>query len=77
MLWVSSTNKIISCNTIGLWGLFFYNDNGLMAEKCYKIGLQGARAAFGGYKMINRKQGKYLDPPKVPKVSPPAEEEEA
>ena len=52
---------MINCNLIGLWGLYFFNDNGLMAEKCYKFGLKGARASFNGYKMVNRKEGHYLD----------------
>ena len=55
VLWMASTNKIISCNFIGLWGLYFFNDNGSMAEKCYKIGVKGSRASFKGYKSINRK----------------------
>ena len=69
VLWVSSSSKMISCNTMGLWGLFFFNDNGLMAEKCYKFGLKGARASYQGYKMVNRKSGKYLDPTGAPKDS--------
>ena len=67
VLWVSSSQKMINCNLIGLWGLYFFNDNGLMAEKCYKFGLKGARASFNGYKMINRKEGKYLDYEPKPK----------
>ena len=34
-LWFISTNKLISCTFVGLFGLFWFNDNGAMAEKCF------------------------------------------
>ena len=62
VLWIASSQKMINCNAIGLWGLLFFNDNGLMAEKCYKFGVKGARASFHGFKSVNRKAGKYEEP---------------
>ena len=35
-LWYVSTDKMISCNWAGLWGLLWLNDNGAMAENCFK-----------------------------------------
>jgi hypothetical protein len=29
-----------------MWGLFWYNDGGEMMDACFKIGLNGAMAAF-------------------------------
>lgn len=48
-LWWVSTEKMISCNWIGLWGLFFFNDNGAMAENCFRIDIKGGRASFAGF----------------------------
>ena len=48
ILWWISSNKMIQCNVIGLWGLFWYNDNGEMAERCFMTGIQGSRASFMG-----------------------------
>ena len=63
VLWYASTNKMIFCNWMGLWGILRYNDNGIMAERCFSFGLRGGRAAFSGYKPIKKKEGKYLQPP--------------
>ena len=41
-----SLMKIIGCNDIGMWGLFFFDDNGAMMEKCLGTGLVGAKAVF-------------------------------
>ena len=40
--------KLMGCNYIGLWGLFWYNDNGLMMNNCYITGPVGAQAEFAG-----------------------------
>ena len=64
ILWYSSAIKMISCNYIGIWGILRFNDNGVMAEKCFSQGLKGGRAAFSGYKPIKKKEGRYMEPPK-------------
>ena len=64
VLWYSSAFKMISCNYIGIWGILRYNDNGIMAEKCFAYGLRGGRAAFSGYTPIKKKEGRYKAPPK-------------
>ena len=64
VLWYASAFKMISCNYIGLWGILRYNDNGIMAEKCFAYGLRGGRAAFSGYKPIKKKEGRYKAAPK-------------
>ena len=38
--------KFSGCNSIGVWGLFWYNDNGEMMEACYNTGITGAQATF-------------------------------
>jgi len=30
-----SIGKLLSCNGVGLWGLFWFDDAGVMAEKCF------------------------------------------
>ena len=35
-LWYVSTDKMIQCNWAGLWGLLWLNDNGAMAENCFR-----------------------------------------
>lgn len=42
--------KLITCNYVSLVGLLFWNDNGIMAERCFKTGYVGGRASFKGYK---------------------------
>ena len=41
-----SLGKLISCNQIGIWGLFWFDDDGEMMEKCLKTGLIGAKANY-------------------------------
>ena len=41
-----SLGKLISCNGIGIWGLFWFDDDGEMMEKCLKTGLIGAKANY-------------------------------
>ena len=36
----------MGCNYLGLWGLFWFNDNGEMMNNCLKTGVQGAQAEF-------------------------------
>ena len=38
--------KMSFCNYAGMWGLFWYNDNGEMMDKCFEIGLVGVRAEY-------------------------------
>ena len=41
-----SLGKLMTCNSIGMWGLFFQNDDGVMFEKCLNTGLIGAKAEY-------------------------------
>lgn len=50
-----SVTKLIECNAVGLWGLFWYDDNGVMAEKCFNTGIVGGRASFSGYPRRKKK----------------------
>jgi 1,4-dihydroxy-2-naphthoate octaprenyltransferase len=34
LIWYLSTGKLFGCFALGGWGLFFYNDNGLLNEQC-------------------------------------------
>ena len=38
--------KLLGCNYLGFWGLFWYNDNGEMMERCLKTGIVGAKAQY-------------------------------
>ena len=44
-----SLGKLMGCNAIGMWGLFWFNDDGEMNEKCLKTGLVGAQANYYDY----------------------------
>jgi len=46
LLYFYSVGKLMGCNAVGAWGLFFLNDNGEMQEKCFNVGLQGGRATW-------------------------------
>ena len=46
MVWM----KMIMCNFLGLWGIFWFDDNGIMGEECYLTGTTGARATYRGTK---------------------------
>ena len=41
-----SLGKLMACNGVGLWGLFFFDDEGEMMEKCLKTGIVGAKAVY-------------------------------
>ena len=41
-----SVFKLMMCNSVGIWGLFFFDDMGEMMEKCFTTGLQGAQAKY-------------------------------
>ena len=41
-----SLGKLVSCNAIGMWGLFWFNDDGEMMEKCLNTGTVGASAEY-------------------------------
>ena len=34
-LWSNQVQALVGCNSIGVWGLFWYNDNGEMMEACF------------------------------------------
>jgi len=57
-LWYISVSKLIKCNSLGLWGLFWLDDNGLLAEKCFQSGVIGGRASFSGYPQKPKKKPK-------------------
>ena len=38
--------KMLMCNAMGIWGLFWYNDGGEMAEACLTTGFVGAQPEF-------------------------------
>ena len=46
ILYYFSLGKLMGCNAVGMWGLFWYNDNGAMAAKCFETGLQGGVAEY-------------------------------
>ncbi len=46
VLFYMSFAKLFFCNAVGMWGLFWFNDNGEMSQKCYQTGLQGGTASF-------------------------------
>ena len=41
-----SFGKLMACNNVGAWGLFFQDDDGVMMEKCLNTGYVGAAAEF-------------------------------
>eukprot|EP00356_Strombidium_inclinatum_P002784 CAMPEP_0170480198 /NCGR_PEP_ID=MMETSP0208-20121228/1132_1 /TAXON_ID=197538 /ORGANISM="Strombidium inclinatum, Strain S3" /LENGTH=70 /DNA_ID=CAMNT_0010752707 /DNA_START=45 /DNA_END=257 /DNA_ORIENTATION=+ len=46
ILFYFSAGKLMACNAIGMWGLFWFNDDGEMQQKCFETGLQGGTAEF-------------------------------
>ena len=46
VLMVFGAGKMIGCNSLGMWGLFWYNDGGEMAEACLTTGFVGAQPEF-------------------------------
>ena len=41
-----SLGKLIGCTAVGSWGLFWFDDDGVMIEKCLNTGAVGAKAEF-------------------------------
>ena len=41
-----SFGKIFGCNAVGMWGLFWQDDDGVMFEKCLNTGFVGAKAEY-------------------------------
>ena len=39
ILYAMSAGKLYFCNMVGMWGLFWLNDNGVMQAKCFQTGL--------------------------------------
>jgi len=56
LLWTEASSKLIDCTWLGLYGLFWFNDNGVIAEKCFQTGLVGGRANFEGLIKANYKE---------------------
>ena len=46
LLWSLSAGKILGCESLGFWGLLFFDDEGLLARKCLETGPIGATAEF-------------------------------
>ena len=46
VLFMFSVGKMLMCNMFGMWGLFWYNDDGEMMEACLTTGIVGARAEY-------------------------------
>ena len=46
ILSMMSYGKLQGCNAVGIWGLFWFDDNGTMMEKCLGTGAVGAKAVF-------------------------------
>jgi len=46
MLYVLQFSKLMMCNSVGMWGLFWYNDNGEMTEACFNTGFVGAKVDY-------------------------------
>ena len=45
VLAIISINKLLRCNFVGLFGLFF-DDQGLIWERCLNTGIVGAKAIY-------------------------------
>ena len=45
-LMIIGAGKMMACNAAGMWGLFWYNDGGEMAEACLTTGIIGAQPVF-------------------------------
>ena len=43
---ILSSVKLFGCFALGGWGLFFYNDNGLLNEQCLQLGVVGAKGNY-------------------------------
>ena len=46
ILYYLSMGKYMGCMSVGMWGLFWYNDGGEMAEVCLNSGIVGATATY-------------------------------
>ena len=38
-LYMAQVQKLLGCNSIAVWGLFWYNDNGEMFQACLQTGV--------------------------------------
>jgi len=45
-IFMLSYGKMMGCNGIGMWGLFWYNDNGEMMNNCFNTAPVGANAEY-------------------------------
>lgn len=45
-IFMQSMGKLTGCHNWGLWGLFWYDDNGEMMNNCFLTGGQGAQAEY-------------------------------
>ena len=46
MLFFFSVGKLMGCNSLSIWGIFWYNDEGAMFEKCLNTGFVGAKPSW-------------------------------
>ena len=45
-IYFMQVGKLLGCNGVGLWGLFWYDDNGDMINNCLLTGPQGGNAEY-------------------------------
>ena len=43
VLWYHAAGKLIFCNYVSLFGMLFWNDNGIMGARCLKTSVKGGR----------------------------------
>ena len=46
LVFFMQAGKLMGCSYIGVWGLFWYDDNGLMMENCLLTAPVGAKANY-------------------------------
>ena len=46
LIFFMQAGKLLGCSYIGVWGLFWYDDNGLMMENCLQTAPVGAAANY-------------------------------
>ena len=45
-MWYAQFGMLLGCSNIGVWGLFFYNDNGEMMQACFETGMAGGYVEY-------------------------------
>ena len=47
LFWIMWAKNFMCVNS-ALWGVVMYNDNGVMGEQCYQLGIKGGKIRFTG-----------------------------